>query len=148
MVQWTSQITARFEHPIEHVWAYVSDVRNQDHWVAGMSDSSVVGGGDIGLDAQVVATNNGRERITAQITRFDAPHSVAWHAPDAAIPYLTEITLAEEGGATRFTYTVTLTSRNALQALFFGPLRPLSNLKARSMLREEIVHLRAALADA
>lgn len=148
MVQWTSRITATFEHPIEHVWDYVSDVRNQDHWVAGMSDSSVVGDGEIGLGAEVVATNNGRERVTARITRFDAPHSVAWHAPDAEIAYLTEITLAGEGDGTRFTYTVTLTSRNAIQALFFGPLRPLANIKARSMLREEVAHLRAALADA
>ena len=45
MVEWTSEITAVFDQPIEQVWDYVSDVRNQDHWVIDMSDSSVVGGG-------------------------------------------------------------------------------------------------------
>ncbi len=145
MVQWTSSISAVFEHPIEHVWAYVSDVTNQDHWVAGMSDSSVVGGGSIGLGAKVLGTSNGSEQITAEVTVFEPPRQVSWQAPAAAIPYLTEITLTPQSGATRFTYTVTLTSANLVQFLFFGPLRPLSQIKANRMLREEVVHLRAAL---
>jgi len=147
MVQWTSSISAVFEHPVEHVWAYVSDVTNQDHWVAGMSDSSVVGGGPIGLGSEVLGTSNGSEQITAEVTVFEPPRRVSWQAPAAAIPYRTEITLTPQGqgAATRFTYTVTLTSANLLQFLFFGPLRPLSQIKANRMLREEVAHLRAAL---
>ena len=147
MVQWTSEITAVFDHPIEHVWDFVSDVRNQDHWVVDMSDSSLVGGGELGLGAQVVGSVGGKERVTATITLFEPPERVAWHAPDANIAYRTEITLTPQGGGTHFHYAVTITSRNALQALIFGPLlRPLANLKARSMLSREIDHLRAALA--
>ena len=146
MVEWTSEITAVFDQPIEQVWDYVSDVRNQDHWVVDMSDSSVVGGGEIGLGAEVIGSVGGKERVTATITVFDAPERVCWEAPEAKIAYRTEIRLRPEGEGTRFHYAVTITSQGALQALIFGPLRPLANLKARGMLRQEIVHLRAALA--
>ena len=147
MVQWTSEISAVFDHPVEHVWDFVSDPRNQDHWVVDMSDSSLVGDGDIELGAEIIGSVGGKERVTATITLYEPPNRVAWHAPDANIAYRTEITLTPQDGGTHFHYAVTITSRNALQALIFGPLlRPLANIKARSMLSSEIDHLRAALA--
>ena len=59
MVQATFKISAVLDRPIEDVWVFVSDVTNQDHWVAGMSGSAVVG---VGADDGPAAPRDGADR--------------------------------------------------------------------------------------
>ena len=150
MVQATFNITAVLDTPIEDVWAFVSDVTNQDHWVAGMSGSGVVGGGAIGVGSEVMGTSRFRGRddtLTVEVTEFDPPRRVSWRSTSGgAFPFITQIVLTARGEqATGFSYDVTTISNSMASALMMGPLRPVMGLISSRMLREEVTDLRAAL---
>ena len=101
MVQATFKITAVLDTPIEDVWAFVSDVTNQDHWVAGMSGSAVVGGGAIGVGSEVTGTSRFRgqdDTVIVEVTEFEPPRRVSWRATSGgAFPFITQIVLTAQG---------------------------------------------------
>ena len=112
MVQATFKISAVLDTPIEDVWAFVSDVTNQDHWVAGMSGSGVVGGGAIGVGSEVMGTSRFRgqdDTLTVEVTEFEPPRRVSWRSTSGgAFPFITQIVLTAQGEhTTGFSYDVT-----------------------------------------
>ena len=150
MVQATFKISAVLDTPIEDVWAFVSDVTNQDHWVAGMSGSGVVGGGAIGVGSEVMGTSRfpGRDdTVIVEVTEFEPPRRVSWRSTSGGVfPFITQIVLTAQGeNTTGFSYDVTTISNSVASALMMGPLRPLMGLISNRMLREEVTDLRAAL---
>ncbi len=141
-------IEADFDCSLDHLWAFVSHVPNQDHWVFGMSDSEVVGGGDIGVGSEIVGTSteqNKALRITMTVREFDPPSRISWANTDGHTPFVTVITCSGDESRSRMHYHVTLYPTAFLMRVVMGPLRPLGTIIANRMLRQEIVHLRRAL---
>lgn len=141
-------IEADFDCSLDHLWKYVSHVPNQDHWVFGMSDSEVVGGGDIGVGSEIVGTSTeqGKSlRVTMTVREFDPPSRVSWENTDGHTPFVTVITCSGDDSRSRMSYHVTLYPTAFLMKVVMGPLRPLGTIIANRMLRQEIVHLRQAL---
>ena len=141
-------IEADFEYPLDQLWSYVSHVPNQDHWVFGMSDSEVVGGGEVGAGSVIegTSTEQGRSlRVTMTVTEFDPPTRISWENTDGHTPFVTVITCSGDETTSRMTYHVTLFPTALLMKIVTGPLRPLGSIIANRMLRQEIAHLRTAL---
>ena len=141
-------IEADFQCSLDQLWSYVSHVPNQDHWVFGMSDSEVVGGGEIGVGSDIVGTSTeqGKSlRVTMTVTEFDPPTRISWENTDGHTPFVTVITCSGDETSSRMSYHVTLYPTALLMKIVMGPLRPLGNIIANRMLRQEIVHLRHAL---
>lgn len=141
-------IEADFECPLDQLWSFVSHVPNQDHWVFGMSDSEVVGGGEVGLGSEIVGTSTeqGKSlRVTMTVKEFDPPNRVSWENTDGHTPFVTVITCSGDDQASRMKYHVTLFPTAFLMKLAMGPLRPLGSIVANRMLRDEIAHLRQAM---
>lgn len=146
----TFSIEADFDCSLERLWSFVSHVPNQDHWVFGMSDSAVVGGGDAGVGSVIEGTSTERGkslRVTMHVTEFDSPNRVSWRNDDGHTPFVTEITCSGDESSARMSYRVTLFPTALMMRVVMGPLRPLGNIVANRMLREEIAHLRTALAE-
>ena len=53
MVSISASAELEIARPIEEVWAYVSDVRHQDAWVDGMSESELMGGGEVRRGSEI-----------------------------------------------------------------------------------------------
>ena len=143
-------IEADFDCSLDQLWSFVSHVPNQDHWVFGMSDSEVVGGGELGVGSEIVGTSTERGkslRVTMVVKEFDPPNRVVWENTDGHTPFVTVITCSGGDDASRMKYHVTLYPSALLMKLVMGPLRPLGIIVANRMLREEIAHLREALAS-
>ena len=141
-------IKADFDCSLDHLWAYVSHVPNQDHWVFGMSDSEVVGGGEITVGSEIVGTSTeqGKSlRVTMNVTEFEPPTRISWENTDGHTPFVTEITCSGDESSSRMSYRVTLYPTALLMKIVMGPLRPLGTIIANRMLRQEIGHLRRAL---
>lgn len=141
-------IEADFECPLDDLWAFVSHVPNQDHWVFGMSDSEVVGGGEISVGSEVVGTSTERGksvRATMVVKEYDAPSRVSWENTDGHTPFVTVITCSGDDSTSRMKYEVTLYPTSMMMKLMMGPLKPLGGIVANRMLRDEIAHLRSAL---
>ena len=147
----TFQIEAEFDCSLQRLWDYVSHVPNQDHWVFGMSDSEVVGGGEIGVGSEIVGTSTERGqslRVTMVVQEFAPRSRVSWENTDGHTPFVTVIECAGDETSSQMSYEVTLYPTARLMKLVMGPLRPIGSLVANRMLRQEIAHLRAALKDA
>ena len=143
-------IEADFDCSLDQLWSFVSHVPNQDHWVFGMSDSEVVGGGELGLGSEIIGTSTERGkslRVTMVVKEFDPPSRVSWENTDGHTPFVTVITCSGDESSSRMQYHVTLYPSALLMKLVMGPLRPLGTIVANRMLREEIAHLREALAS-
>ena len=143
-------IEADFDCSLDQLWSFVSHVPNQDHWVFGMSDSEVVGGGELTVGSEIVGTSTERGnslRVTMVVKEFDPPSRVSWENTDGHTPFVTVITCSGDESSSRMKYHVTLYPSALLMKLVMGPLRPLGAIVANRMLREEIAHLREALAS-
>ena len=141
-------IEAEFECSLDDLWSYVSHVPNQDQWVYGMSDSEVIGGGEIGVGAEIVGTsteNSESRRVTMVVTEWEPPSRVSWRNSDGEVPFVTVITCAGDETVSRMRYDVTLYPKTLLWKVMMGPLRPLASIVANKRLRDEIAHLREAL---
>lgn len=141
-------IDADFECSLDHLWSYVSHVPNQDHWVFGMSDSEVVGGGEVGVGSVIegTSTEQGKSlRVTMNVTEFEPPTRISWENTDGHTPFVTVITCSGDETSSRMSYHVTLFPTALLMKIVMGPLRPLGNIVAKRMLRQEISHLRHAM---
>ncbi len=144
----TFSIEADFECSLDSLWSFVSHVPNQDHWIFGMSDSEVVGGGDIGVGSEIAGTSTERGkslRVTMVVKEYDAPSRVSWENTDGHTPFVTVITCSGDETASRMKYEVTLFPTSMMLKVMMGPLRPLGGIVANKMLRNEIVHLREAM---
>ncbi|MDE2745100.1 MAG: SRPBCC family protein [Chloroflexota bacterium] len=143
-------IEADFECSLDHLWSYVSHVPNQDHWVFGMSDSEVVGSGEIRVGSEIVGTSTEQGkalRVTMTVKEFDPPSRISWENTDGHTPFITVITCSGNQTSSRMSYHVTLYPTALLMKIVMGPLRPLGTIIANRMLRQEIVHLRRALGE-
>ena len=141
-------IEADFECSLDQLWSYVSHVPNQDHWVFGMSDSEVVGGGEIGVGSVIegTSTEQGKSlRVTMNVIEFEPPTRISWENTDGHTPFVTVITCSGTETGSRMTYHVTLYPTALLMKIVMGPLRPLGTIVANRMLRQEIMHLRHAM---
>ena len=146
----TFQIEAEFDCSLQRLWDYVSYVPNQDHWVFGMSDSELVGGGEIVVGSEIVGTSTERGqslRVTMVVKEFAPPSRVSWENTDGHTPFVTVIDCAGDETSSQMSYEVTLYPTARLMKLVMGPLRPIGRLVANRMLRQEITHLRAALKE-
>lgn len=141
-------IEVDFECSLDRLWSFVSHVPNQDQWVFGMSDSEVVGGGNIAVGSEIVGTSTeqGKSlRATMVVKEYEPPTRVSWENTDGHTPFVTVITCSGDETASRMRYEVTLYPKSTMMKIFMGPLRPLGNVIANKMLRDEIALLRKAL---
>ena len=144
----TFSIEADFECPLDDLWSFVSHVPNQDQWVFGMSDSEVVGGGEIGVGTEIIGTSTeqGKSlRVTMTVREYDPPARISWENTDGHTPFVTVITCSGDETSSRMTYDVTLYPTALMMKIVMGPLRPLGTIIANRMLRQEIAHLRQAM---
>lgn len=144
----TFNIEADFDCSLDHLWSFVSHVPNQDLWVFGMSDSEVVGGGEIEVGSEIVGTSTeqGKSlRVTMVVKEFEPQSRVSWENTDGHTPFITVITCSGDETTSRMTYEVTLFPKALMMKVVMGPLRPLGNMIANKMLRDEIALLRRAL---
>ena len=130
------------------VWAYVSDVTNQDHWVDGMSDSEIVGDGPIGRSTQIRGTytyGGGSAPVLMTVTEFREGRRLAINASEGPFPFSGLLSLERAGGETVVTNSMTAGSDHIVTAIMFTLLRPLMKMMMGRQLRKELQQLKDIL---
>ena len=130
------------------VWAYVSDVTNQDHWVDGMSDSEIVGDGPVGRGTQIrgIYTYGGNDGpVEMTITEFREGRELAIETTQGPFPFTGRLTIERSGPSTIVTNTMTAGSDHVFTSIMFIVLRPLSKWMMTRQLRKELGQLKAIL---
>ena len=149
MVSISASAELEIARPIEEVWAYVSDVRHQDAWVDGMSESELVGAGEVrrGSEIRGVYTyGGGSAPVTMTVTEFRAPRLLAFEAAEGPFPFRGALELDRRGSsATYVRNTMTAGSDHVFTTLMFRLLPFVVRPMMAKQLRKELGQLKAIL---
>lgn len=150
MISLTASTQVTINREPADVWAYVSDVTNQDHWVDGMSNSEVVGEGQIGRGTQIrgVYTYGGNDGpVQMTVTEFREGRELAIEASEGPFPFTGRLTLERSGPSTIVTNSMTAGSDHIVTSIMFTALRPLMKMMMARQMRKELGQLKAILED-
>lgn len=148
MVSLSTTASITIDREPADVWAYVSDVRNQDHWVDGMSDSEIIGEGAIGRGTRIrrTYTFEGRSSpMTIEITEFSEDRRLGIESSDGPFPITGLLTLERSGSGTTVTNAMTAGSDHIMTTVMFTLLRPLSRMFFKRQLSKELGQLKSIL---
>ena len=148
MVSLSTQATVTIACSREDVWAYVSDVTNQDHWVDGMSDSEIVGDGPVGPGTEIRGTYTFESQsgpISITVIEFHEGRRLGIEGSDGPFPFRGLLTLERVADGTSVTNAMTAGSDHIVTSIMFTLLRPLAKLMFTRQLRKELRQLKAIL---
>lgn len=148
MVSLSASAQVTIDRDPSEVWAYVSDVTNQDQWVDGMSDSEVIGDGPIGRGTQIRGTytyGGGSAPTQLTITEFREGRQISIESSDGPFPFAGVLTLQRTGSSTLVTNSMTAGSDHIMTSVMFTVFRPLTKMMMTRQLRKELGQLRAIL---
>lgn len=135
-----AQAETTIARPIEQVFDYLSDPRNEPDWLLGATSVEQTSEGPVGLGATFVGQYRRAGRVELELVAFDRPHRVTFRARSRIVDFDDAVTLTEAGGGTRLEARMTATPRGAMRMV--GPLM------ARTMRRQFVenwAHLKRAL---
>jgi carbon monoxide dehydrogenase subunit G len=114
--------------PVERVFDYVSDARNEPEWLPGAKAVEKVTPEGVGLGTRFDGTYARAGRVSIEIVVFDRPHRVTFRAHSRIVDFDDAIELREGGLGTR------LTARMAAQPQ--GLMRLMTPLMANTMRKQ------------
>ena len=149
MVSLSASVELEIARPIEAVWAYVSDARNQDHWVDGMSESELVGGGEVrrGSEVRAVYTyGGGSAPVVMTVTDFRPPRRLATEAHQGPFPFSALLELDRRGSsATLVRNSLTAGSDHIVTSFMFRVLPFIIRPMMTKQLKKELTQLKTIL---
>lgn len=148
MVSLNASATVLIDRPLEGVWAFVSDITNQDLWVDGMSETELVGGGELrrGSEIRGVYTySGGSAPIVMTVVELRPPHRLVTNASEGPFPFVAELSLRRRRGATEVVNQLTAGSDHLATSFMFRFLPFIFRPIMARQLRKELTQLRALL---
>lgn len=130
------------------VWRYVSDLRNQDQWVEGMSGSEQLTAGAVGRGTQVRGTytyGGGSAPMLLTITEFREGRRLAFESEEGPFPTTGSLSLERQGAETLVINQLTAGSDHFFTSIMFTVFRPLTKWMMRRQLQKELRNLKAIL---
>jgi uncharacterized protein YndB with AHSA1/START domain len=86
--------------PVEAVFAYVADARNEPSWLPGAAEVRKTTPGDIGLGTRFEGTYARAGTVTLEIVRYEPPRGLTFRARARPVHFDDEVELAERDGRT------------------------------------------------
>jgi dehydrogenase/reductase SDR family protein 12 len=119
--------TRLIDRPIEEVFEYTSDFNNIEDWDPGISSSSQVDAGPVGVGSRFelgVAFGARRIPMTYEITEYQPNERVVIIGKGSQLEAVDEIRFEERDGQTMVDYTADLKFHNYVKYLapFMGPI--------------------------
>jgi carbon monoxide dehydrogenase subunit G len=116
------------EAPMERVFDYVADARNEPNWLPGARTVEKVTPGAVGLATRFDGTYARAGRVSIELVAFERPSRLTFRARSRIVHFDDEIELIEVDGATR------LNARMSAQPQ--GLMRLMSPMMARTMRKQ------------
>ncbi len=148
MVSLTASARVRIERPIEEVWAFASHVPNMEQWVDGMSETELIGGGEVGRGSEICGVytyGGGSAPVLIRVTAFQPPRRMVTDAQEGPFPFVGELELVRLGGGTEVTNTLSAGSDHIVTTVMFRLLPFIVRPMMAKQLRKELGQLKAIL---
>ncbi|MCY3923747.1 MAG: SRPBCC family protein [Chloroflexi bacterium] len=148
MVSLSASATIEIDRDPSDVWAYVSDVTNQDHWVDGMSESELLSDAPVGRGSQIRGTytyGGGSAPVLMTITEFREGRQLSIDATEGPFPFSGTLSLQRSGPSTTVTNSMSAGSDHIFTSIMFTVFRPLTKLMMSRQMKKELGQLKAIL---
>ncbi len=148
MVSLTASARVQIERPIEEVWAFASHVPNMEQWVDGMSETELIGAGEVGRGSElrgVYTYGGGSAPVLMRVTEFQPPRRMVTDAQEGPFPFVGELELVRRDGGTEVTNTLSAGSDHIVTTLMFRLLPFIVRPMMAKQLRKELGQLKAIL---
>ena len=149
MVSLRASARVQIERPIEEVWAFASHVPNMEQWVDGMSETELVGGGEVGRGSEIRGVytygGGGSAPVLMKVTEFRPRRRMVTDAQEGPFPFVGELELVRRGDGTEVTNTLSAGSDHVVTTLMFRLLPFIVRPMMAKQLRKELGQLKAIL---
>ena len=126
--------------PVEDVFDYVSDPRNEPTWLPGASAVEKTSDGPIGLGSTFVGHYSRAGRVELELVEFERPRRVTFRARSKIVAFDDVVELADIAGETHLQAQMTAHPRGVMRLV-----APLMARTMRSQFAANWDHLRRAL---
>ena len=112
--------------PIEEVFDYLSDPRNEPDWLPGATAVDKTSEGPVGLGSTFVGHYARAGRVALELVEFERPHRVTFRAHSKLVDFDDAVELTETDGRTLLQARMHATPRSVmrvLEPLMAGTLR-------------------------
>jgi uncharacterized protein YndB with AHSA1/START domain len=126
--------------PIERVFDYVADARNEPSWLPGAEAVEKTTPDDVGLGTRFEGRYARAGKVEVEVVSYERPHRLTLRGHSKILDFDDAIELTEAGGQTVLKATMSSRPR--------GPMKLMSPLMARtirSQFADNWVHLKTAL---
>ena len=143
-----STANIKVNKPIEEVWKFVSNLRNIDQWLDGVSEPKPAFEAEIGLGSTFISKyvfDNKSHDVSYVLTSCEPPRRFAYRVAGGPHPCFNVVDLKSKGGATRVSHTMEMDmGQSVIGAVFLG-LGPIVRLSITFKLRKDLKRLKARL---
>ena len=126
--------------PIERVFDYVADARNEPEWLPGAREVEKVTEGAIASGARFEGTYARAGRVTIELVAFDRPERLTLRGRSKIVAFDDTVTLSDRGGLTKLVARLTAEPRGLMRLV-----APLMGRTMRRQFEENWIHLKSAL---
>ena len=126
--------------PIERVFDYVADARNEPAWLPGAQAVAKTSDGPVELGTRFDGIYARAGRVSLEIVDFKRPHRVTFRARSRIVAFDDLIELSEANGATRLAARMSAQPRGVMRLA-----RPLMARTMRQQFEANWLHLKRAL---
>ena len=135
-----ARATVLIDRPLEHVFDYLSDARNEPRWLPGAERVEKTSDAPVGLGTTYDGSYARAGRVELKLVTFERPTAVTFRAHSKIVDFDDAVELSDEDGKTRLNATMTAQPR--------GLMKLFSPLMAKTLRRQfegNWVHLKEAL---
>jgi carbon monoxide dehydrogenase subunit G len=101
--------------PIAEVFDFLSDPRNEPHWLPGARSVESTSDGPVGLGSTFLGDYAGAGRVELELVEFRRPHRVTFRARSRIVDFDDAVDLSEDGDGTRVAAVLTARPRGAMR---------------------------------
>lgn len=137
-----AQGNARILRPVEDVFDYLADPRNEPKWLPGASSVVKTSDGEIGLGSTFLGEYRRAGRVELDVIEFVRPSRVTFRARSKIVHFDDAVQLAPVDGGTRLVARMTAEPQGAMRLM-----APVMGRTMRKQFASNWDHLRRALAS-
>jgi carbon monoxide dehydrogenase subunit G len=126
--------------PVEEVFDYVADPRNEPSWLPGAKSVTMTSDGELGLGSTFVGEYARAGSVELELVEFERPVRVTFRARSKIVHFDDAVQLAPDAGGTRLQAHMTAEPQGAMRLI-----GPLMGRTMRTQFAANWDHLRRAL---